>query len=1317
MERVGAAIRIAFDRVNSEILHPNYNLVPVERAYDDVCSARNATGVAADLFYTEDVVALVGPACTYALDGVARLAGFWNIPIITGLGDSGRFKNKTDFPTMTRFAYCQCRLRKVFGSVFRRFRWTNIVVIYDVNDAHSDVLGETLREGLHLGGYVPYMLQYYSTQGTNKHKLLKLAAANARIILLIVPGNSLRAFMLAANDLGYCASGEFVFFDVELFPFRGPYWGNHHWARNDSEDARAKRAFQSLLKVSLHTPTREDWTNFTQNVANMSEEYYNFTFGQEKVNYFIGAFYDGVIRYGMALNETISAGIDPRDGYAVTKRMWNSTTQGVTGDVIIDNNGDRDTDFDILDMDPETGEFRVVANYWGKTPGYSPVKGVSIHWSGGQLTPPLNIPHCGFAGEGTGCEHSEGLSAFAITLMGLLGAAVVILTVGFFLYRISSFLNFTGKHSPEPPRNCFSLSTSLWNLANSSNGLSNNRVGFNDVGKQYFTRTATYKGARVAVKKLAVDKIDLTRQLLLELKQMRETHHENLAQFIGIVLGTRKNFIITEYCSKGSLQDVLQNEDIKLDWTFKLSLLRDITRGMSFLHHSNIKQHGRLRSPNCLVDRKFVLQITGFGLPTLYDESENGQENASHAYFEKLLWVAPEHLKNNLRAGGSQKGDVYSFGIILQEVITRTAPFSNWRILMEVKDVLSVTYGGVLKMLSGKKYPQNVRALRMLVEELLRHVFAKYDLESMGYLEQILDDIASQNRTAKLWVDCLIKPLFTILKEIIYARAMDLQSSARDLDTDALMSHELSPVLTSMFDENGNMRDAKTKSNLKNALKVEMSRRLAERDVQAIFLDGCAVVWVVPWPSTGTIQDYLDRFRSYLHKHLATRDVYLVFDRYIEGSTKETTLRGRDKSASRVYTLRCTASLPPQKVIFTVITNKVQLAVILSLIGKGIALKVLRSGKHRLNLLGNTDAEVSFSDITEQATHFMLACYGQSSCRSFTEARRKVWALKVDMVERIVEKSEPPFRPQVEKSACPAGLYTLMLRCWSNNADERPNFELIEKTIKRLQGKKDHNIVEVLINRLEGYAANLEVIVEERTQQLFAEKRRSEMLLYEILPSSVANQLKQGLAVIPETFEAVTIYFSDIVGFTSICAASLPMEIINFLNDLYSLFDSIIDNYDVYKVETIGDAYMVVSGLPIRNGRRHAVEICRMALAFLKGVKVFTIKHMPQTRLQVRIGINSGPCAAGVVGLKMPRYCLFGDTVNTASRLETTAEAGQIQISGDTKIILDRVGNFVTKLRGEIHFKGKGTQITYWLVGEGLGNEQSLLPECFDRNK
>ena len=146
------------------------------------------------------------------------------------------------------------------------------------------------------------------------------------------------------------------------------------------------------------------------------------------------------------------------------------------------------------------------------------------------------------------------------------------------------------------------------------------------------------------------------------------------------------------------------------------------------------------------------------------------------------------------------------------------------------------------------------------------------------------------------------------------------------------------------------------------------------------------------------------------------------------------------------------------------------------------------------------------------------------------------------------------------------------------------------------------------------------------------------------------------------------------------------VQVVDLLNDLYTCFDSIIENFDVYKVrsggwwnraissqsrrlfcasvdwcfllrkrqvETIGDAYMVVSGLPVRNGNNHAREIARMSLRLLQAVASFRIRHRPNDQLKLRIGLHSGGCVAGVVGLKMPRYCLFGDTVNTASRMES----------------------------------------------------------------
>ncbi|XP_064153875.1 atrial natriuretic peptide receptor 1 isoform X2 [Anguilla rostrata] len=179
----------------------------------------------------------------------------------------------------------------------------------------------------------------------------------------------------------------------------------------------------------------------------------------------------------------------------------------------------------------------------------------------------------------------------------------------------------------------------------------------------------------------------------------------------------------------------------------------------------------------------------------------------------------------------------------------------------------------------------------------------------------------------------------------------------------------------------------------------------------------------------------------------------------------------------------------------------------------------------------------------------------------------------------------------------------------------------------------------------------------------------------------------------------VTIFFSDIVGFTMISASCTPLQVVEMLNNLYVCFDTRIDSYDVYKVETIGDAYMVVSGLPERNGDKHADEIAKMSLDLVAAVRQVNIPHMPGKRLQLRAGIHTGPCVAGIVGSKMPRYCLFGDTVNTASRMESTSLPQRVHASSDTYIALMKDNAYELEFRGEIEVKGKGKMKTYWLIG------------------
>ncbi|XP_056132869.1 atrial natriuretic peptide receptor 2-like [Lampris incognitus] len=265
-------------------------------------------------------------------------------------------------------------------------------------------------------------------------------------------------------------------------------------------------------------------------------------------------------------------------------------------------------------------------------------------------------------------------------------------------------------------------------------------------------------------------------------------------------------------------------------------------------------------------------------------------------------------------------------------------------------------------------------------------------------------------------------------------------------------------------------------------------------------------------------------------------------------------------------------------------------------------------------------------------------------------------------------------------------LVSLIKKCWSHNVTARPTFEQVKKMLDKMNPHKV-SPVDMMMNLMEKYSKHLETIVAERTQDLLQEKQKTDRLLYRMLPKPVADDLRQGRTAEAQSYSNATVYFSDIVGFTQLSGASTPHQVVDFLNQLYTTFDDIIDNYDVYKVETIGDAYMVVSGVPNENGISHAGEIASMALDLVSVCHTFKIPHKPSTQLRIRAGIHSGPVVAGVVGTKMPRYCLFGDTVNTASRMESTSEALKIQVSGATADLLKTLGGYTLTCRGSLHVK------------------------------
>ncbi|XP_018358835.1 PREDICTED: atrial natriuretic peptide receptor 1-like isoform X1 [Trachymyrmex cornetzi] len=1014
LQRVLPAVLLAVKYVSSPRGPlPGWNIKVDYR--DSYCSSTYGPLAAFEFYINQTADAFLGPVCDYVIAPVARYAGVWGIPVLTAGAQAEAFRHKGQhYPTLTRMMGSHRLVGEALRHILRSFGWKICGLLFHNHEMASSKGNSechfTLSAVYTALNQTPAHKSFnQETADTDEYKnLLSFIAKSARIIVMCANSTTIREILLAAEELGMVDSGEYVFFSIELSSSDND--SKEPWrvdGDTDERNKKARKAYQALLTVTARTPDNLEYLNFSREVKSLAQSKYNFIFGNSSVSTFVTAFYDAVLLYALALKESLpeKPGEVNLDGGNLTRQMWGKSFKGITGDVNIDENGDRIADYSLLDMDPKTSRFEIVANYYGANKTLEYIPGKQIHWAGGRLEPPPDTPTCGF--DGSLCPDNS-LPGYAILSM-VLSSIVVVLVVGsVFIYRRfkleAEIVSMTWKVHWDDVIVIPNAKTrgSMYSLiANKFRGseltiYSEDNASLPDgVDRNVYVPTGFYKNSKVAIKLIPRNKVEISRPLLLELKRMKDLQHDHLVRFYGACLEPPHCCLLTEYCPKGSLQDILENEQIKLDRVFRGSLTHDIVRGMAYLHASEVKSHGNLKSSNCVVDSRFVLKIADFGLHELRrnaDVDSDGDKN-SYAYWRKQLWTAPELLRMERQLPeGTQKGDVYSFAIIVHEIVMRQGPF---------------------------------------------------------YLGD---------------------------------------------------NNELSPK---------------------------------------------------------------------------------------------------------------------------------------------------------------------------------------------------------EIIEGVRRGGGSPLRPIIDDASVEEEVATLMRRCWAQEAADRPDFPALKQTIRKIN--KDYessNILDNLLSRMEQYATNLETLVEERTADYLEEKRKCEELLYQLLPKSVASQLILGQSVIAETYDQVTIYFSDIVGFTSLSAESTPLQVVDLLNDLYTCFDSIIENFDVYKVETIGDAYMVVSGLPVRNGMNHAREIARMSLALRDTVMTFSIRHRPTEQLKLRIGMHSGPCVAGVVGLKMPRYCLFGDTVNTASRMESNGEALKIHVSPKTKEILDTFGTFELVCRGEVILKGKGPMTTYWLMGE-----------------
>ena len=212
--------------------------------------------------------------------------------------------------------------------------------------------------------------------------------------------------------------------------------------------------------------------------------------------------------------------------------------------------------------------------------------------------------------------------------------------------------------------------------------------------------------------------------------------------------------------------------------------------------------------------------------------------------------------------------------------------------------------------------------------------------------------------------------------------------------------------------------------------------------------------------------------------------------------------------------------------------------------------------------------------------------------------------------------------------------------------------------------------------------------------QLRVEREKSERLLLNILPAAIAERLKEDQGIIAESFTEATILFSDVVGFTQMSAQITPVELVYLLNEIFSAFDELAARHKLEKIKTIGDAYMIAAGLPERRAD-HAEAMAEMALDMQDALAAFN--RARGASLDIRTGINTGPVVAGIIGTSKFIYDLWGDAVNTASRMESHSTPGRIQVTASTyERLRDR---YLFEPRGAINVKGKGDMPTYFLLG------------------
>ncbi|GJQ69918.1 hypothetical protein Trydic_g13325 [Trypoxylus dichotomus] len=616
--------------------------------------------------------------------GVGRLARFlasYGIPLFTPGGFVYDFtKTKTscedEFYMVINSGLVDHRSFGQFVyQLFAKYNWSKSALVYEKSD-RTEVGGQNtcqllqtsiLEELFNLNDFKYHDGDMQLSKYTYNEYIRTVIGVEYGITTICASHENTRKFLLEAESLKLMDNGEYIFFTFDLYnDAKIPLQPWYDPDDTDENNERARKAYRSVFTITPHI-----------------EAYYasnNETLNGTRGALLLEGIHDGLLLYANALNNIISATNESTliKGIEIINNVWGANIQGKRENITVNCNGQRIGKYALTQMNEAETAFHIIAEF--DTGGIFNFI-TDVRWPGG--TEPKDTPTCGY--DNSKCP-SE-VNVLLIVISVALALALVIFSV--YLYRHykleADLASMSWKVNwdeivwlPNRKTRSSLYSTGSLTKRGSLITMQSENDGFSLAGdRQVYTDVAYYKGTRVAIKKLKDVKIELNRSQLLHLKVMKDITNDHLVKFFGVSLEIPHCCILTEYCPKGSLQDILENEQVKLDTVFRMSLIFDIVKGMHYLQNSDIKSHGSLKSSNCVVDSRFVLKITDFGLHFLREHTiEDYNDTTTHSYWQRQLWTAPEFLRmTNPPRCGSQKGDVYSFAIIVHEIIVREGPF------------------------------------------------------------------------------------------------------------------------------------------------------------------------------------------------------------------------------------------------------------------------------------------------------------------------------------------------------------------------------------------------------------------------------------------------------------------------------------------------------------------------------------------------------------------------------------------------------------------------------------------------------------------